>query len=177
MIINREYLKKFGLFPKNYDLTEIMNYVDVAEKIWVIKTIGYAQYEELQQQVKDNDLTPENATLLVEAIYPYLAFAVAYESLPSTWGKLSEIGWTKGKSDNADSLDLKEMTYISQHIRSQVEARKDYAIQWIKDHIDYYPLIEQCVECECSCNKNAKLNPPNPQAQIYSTNRKRTDLK
>lgn len=178
MIINRELLKKYGIFPKNYDLTEVMNYVDVAEKIWIIKTIGYAQYDELQQQVKDNDLTPENATLLVEAIYPYLAMAVAYESCPILWAHLSEIGWTKGHSDNAESLSLKDMTYVSDHIRRQLEARKDFAIQWIKDHIEHYPLIAQCISCDCSCCKdNAKLNPPNKLQELYSTKRKNTNLK
>lgn len=178
MIINRELMKKFGIWPRNYDLTEVMNYVDIAEKIWIVKTIGYAQYEELQEQVNKNNLTPENATLLVEAIYPYLTMAVAYESCPILWGHLSEIGWTKGHSDNSDALDLKEMTYIQQHIRNQVEARKDFAIQWINDHIEYYPLIAQCKGCECSCcQSNAKLNAPNKNQQLYTTRRKCTNLK
>lgn len=177
MIINKEFLKKFGIFPRNYDLTEVMNYVDISEKIWIVKTIGYSQYEELQQQVKDNNLTPENATLLAEAIYPYLAFAVAYESLPTTWAHLSEIGWTLGESDNSKSATLKDMTYVSDHIRRQVEARKDFAIQWINEHIAFYPLIEQCISCDCSCNNNAKLNPPNKLQELYSTRRKCTDLK
>lgn len=177
MIINKELLKKFGIWPRNYDLTEVMTYVDISEKIWIVKTIGYAQYNELQQQVKDNDLTPENATLLVEAIYPYLAMAVAYESCPISWAHLSEIGWTKGHSENSESLSLKDMTYISSHIRRQLEARKDYAIQWIGDHIEYYPLIAQCINCDCSCcQDNAKLNKPNPQEQIWSTKRKNTNL-
>ena len=177
MIINKSLLKKYSPYPLNYDLTEVMQYVDVAEKIWIIKTIGYAQYEELQEQVKENNLTPENATLLVEAIYPYLGFAVAYESLPTTWAHFSEVGITKGKSDNSDSLSLKDMTYISDHLRRQVEVRKDFAIQWINDHIEYYPLIAQCTSCDCCCCNKTKLNQPNPWKQIYSTRRRCTDLK
>lgn len=176
MLLNKSLLKKYSPYPLNYDLTEVMQYVDVAEKIWIIKTIGYSQYEELQEQVKENNLTPENATLLVEAIYPYLGFAVAYESLPTTWAHFSEVGITKGKSDNSDSLSLKDMTYISDHLRRQVEVRKDFAIQWINDHIEYFPLIAQCTSCDCCCN-NPKLNQPNPWYQIYSTRRKCTDLK
>lgn len=177
MLLNKSLLKKYSPYPLNYDLTEVMQYVDVAEKIWIIKTIGYSQYEELQEQVKENNLTPENATLLVEAIYPYLGFAVAYESLPTTWAHFSEVGITKGKSDNSDSLSLKDMTYISDHLRRQVEVRKDFAIQWINDHIEYFPLIAQCTSCDCCCNNNAKLLQPNPWKQIYSTRRKCTDLK
>lgn len=177
MLINKELLKRFGIFPKNYDLTEVMNYVDISEKIWILPVIGYEQYEELQDQVDNNNLTPENSTLLVEAIYPYLAMAVAYESCPILWGHLSEIGWTKGSSDNSTSLDLKEMTYISDHIHRQLEVRKDFAIKWIKEHIEYYPLINMCDSCECGCNHNAKLNRPNPWKQLYTTYRRNTNLR
>jgi hypothetical protein len=176
MLINKDLLKRFGLFPKNYDLTEVMPYVDISEKIWIVKTIGMEQYEELQEQVDENRLTPENSTLLVEAIYPYLAMAVVYESLPTTWAHLSEIGWTRGKSDNSDSLTLKEMTYVSDHVRRQLEVRKDFAIQWIKDHIEYFPLICQCMNCDCCCKKE-RLNKPNPLQELYTTRRKCTDLK
>ena len=179
MLLNKSLLKKYSPFPLNYDLTEVMQYVDVTEKIWIIKTIGHSQYNELQQQVKDNNLTPENATLLVEAIYPYLGFAVAYESLPTTWAHFSEVGITKGKSDNSESLTIKDLTLVQQHLRNQVEARKDFAIQWIKDHIEYYPLIAQCISCECSCcNQNeGHLNHPNPNKELYTTRRKCTELK
>lgn len=177
MLLNKSILKKYSPFPLNYDLTEVMQYVDITEKIWIIKTIGLQQYDELQEQVKNNNLTPENATLLVEAIYPYLGFAVAYESCPILWAHLSEIGWTKGHSDNSEALTLKELTLIQDHIRRQLEARKDFAIQWIKDHIEYYPLIQECVTCECGCcEKDGKLNPPNKYWQLYSPKRICTDL-
>lgn len=178
MLLNKKLLKQFSPFPLNYDLTEVMQYVDVAEKIWIIKTIGYAQYEELQEQVKNNNLTEENSTLLVEAIYPYLGFAVAYESLPLTWASVTEIGVVKGHSDNSESLSLKDISYVQEHLRRQVEVRKDFAIQWIKDHIEYYPLIAQCTNCDCGCcNSIAKLNQPNPDYKVYKPFKRNTTLR
>ena len=176
MLLNKEILKRYSPYPLNYNLAEIMNYVDVAEKVWLIDILGYEQYEELQDQVKNNTLTPENSTLLVEALYPLLGFAVAYEALPLTWAKISEVGVVKSHSDTSESLTLKDMTYVSDHIRRQLEVRKDYAIDWIKGHIDYYPLICQCVSCDCGCNKG-RLNKPNPWKQLYSTYRKNTNLR
>ena len=178
MLINKQLLKTYSPFPLNYDLTEVMQYVDVTEKIWIVKTIGYAQYDELCEQVKENNLTPENATLLVEAIYPYLGFAVAYESLPLCWASISEIGVVLGHSDTSDSLSLKDMTYVSDHLRRQVEVRKDYAIHWINDHIEYYPLIAQCNGCDCSCcGDNSKLHSPNKMQQLFSPRRRCTELR
>lgn len=179
MIINQTYLKKYSPIPLNYNLTEVMNYVGVAEKIWVIPLIGYDLYDEINEQVADNEVSPENATLLTEGgLWQYLAFATVYEALPVIWAHISEVGITKGKSDNSDSLDLKDMTYMTQHIRNQVEVLKDQLKKWLCEHYDSFPTVDVCA-CGCSscCNHDAKLNYPNPQAQIYSTYRKNTNLK
>ena len=176
MLLNRKILSQYSPFPSQYDLTETMQYVDLSEKIHIIPLIGNAMYEELQQEVDDNNLTPENATLLVEAIYPLLGFAVAYESLPLTWASISEIGVVKGHSDNSDSLSLRDITYVSEHLKRQLQARGDYALEWIKDHIEYYPLIAECTSCKCSCQPKNLYKPQSFQ-QLYSPRRRCTDLK
>lgn len=179
MIINEKYMKQFSPIPLNYNMAEVKNYIPVAEKIWVIPLIGYDLYDEINEQVADNEVSPENATLLTEGgLWQYLAFATVYEALPMIWSHISEVGVTKGKSDNSDSLDLKDMTYVSQHLRNQVEVLKDQLKKWLCEHYDSFPTVDVCA-CGCSncCNHDAKLNYPNPQAQIYSTYRKNTKLK
>lgn len=177
-IINEKWLKEFSPIPLNYNMKELHNYIKLAETIWVEPIIGHTLYENLLQEVADNDLSEANSTALVEAIYPYLAFAVAYEALPMVWAHISEVGITKGKSDNSDSLELKDMTYVQQHLRTQVEARKDYCKKWLCEHYEYYPDLD-CCSCGCSCcNQNVgKLNYPNPMKQLYSTNRKCTEIR
>lgn len=179
MIINEKYMKQYSPIPLNYNMSEVKNYIPVAEKIWVIPLIGYDLYDEINEQVADNEVSPENATLLTEGgLWQYLAFATVYEALPMIWSHISEVGVTKGKSDNSDSLDLKDMTYVNQHLRNQVEVLKDQLKKWLCEHYDSFPTVDVCA-CGCSncCNHNAKLNYPNPQAQIYSTYRKNTNLK
>lgn len=179
MIINQTYLKKYSPIPLNYNLTEVMNYVGVAEKIWVIPLIGYDLYDEINEQVADNEVSPENATLLTEGgLWQYLAFATVHEALPVIWAHISEVGITKGKSDNSDSLDLKDMTYMTQHIRNQVEVLKDQLKKWICEHAESFPSADVCA-CNCSscCSHDAKLNRPNPEFLVYGTPRKNTNLK
>lgn len=177
-IINEKWLKEFSPIPLNYNMKELHNYIKLAETIWIVPIIGQDYYDELLVQVSENDLSESNSTALVEAIYPYLAFAVAYESLPMTWAHISEVGITLGKSDNSDSATLKDMTYIQQHLRTQVEARKDYCKKWLCEHNAYYPLLD-CCKCECDCcnDNNGNLNYPNPMQQLYRPWRKCTDLK
>ena len=176
-IINAKWLKEFSVIPLNFNTKEVENFVKLAEQIWLVDLIGYDWYEELLEQVKENNLTPENSTALVEAIYPYLAMAVCYEALPSLLYHVSEVSITKGHSDTSEALTLKEMTYYEQFIRRQLEVRKDFGKKWICEHYMYYPLADVCA-CNCSCcTSQAKLNQPNPWKQIYSTRRKCTDLK
>lgn len=176
-LINEKWLKEFSPIPLNYNMKELHNYIKLAETIWIEPLIGYQFYDELLDQVANNNLTDANSTALVEAIYPYLGFAVAYEALPIMWAHISEVGITKGKSDNSDSLDLKDMTYMSQHLRNQVEARKDYCKKWLCEHYEYYPNMDVC-GCGCSCcSDNAKLNYPNPNKEVYTTYRRNTNLR
>lgn len=176
-IINEKYLKEYSPIPLNYNLKELHNYIKLAETIWIQPIIGSQFYDELLTQVKENNLSEANSTALVEAIWPYLGFAVAYESLPIMWAHISEVGITKGKSDNSDSLDLKDMTYFQQHLRTQVEARKDYCKKWLCERIDNFPTVD-CCGCGCDCCGNkGKLNYPNPLKQIHSTFRRCTDIK
>lgn len=176
-IINEKWLKEFSPIPLNYNMKELHNYVKLAEAIWLVPIIGNDFYEELLEQVEENNLSEENSTALVEAIWPYLGFAVAYEALPILWAHISEVGITKGKSDNSDSLDLKDMTYVSQHLRTQVEARKDFCKKWLCEHYESFPNLNVCAcECSCCCNNDAKLNSPNGYKQLYTTNRKCADL-
>lgn len=176
-IINEKWLKEFSPIPLNYNMKELHNYIKLAEVIWLEPLIGHDFYEELLEQVSTNSLTDENSTALVEAIYPYLGFCVAYESLPIIWAHISEVGITKGKSDNSDSLDLKDMTYVSQHIRTQIEARKDYLKKWLCERSEIFPTID-CCACSCSCcQQQSKLIPPNPNFELFTTRKRCTDLR
>lgn len=179
MIINEKYFKQYSPIPLNYNMTEVKNYIPVAEKIWVKPLIGYELFDEIEEQVKNNEVSEANATLLTEGgLWQYLSFATVYEALPMIWSHISEVGVTKGKSDNSDSLDLKDMTYVSQHLRNQVEVLKDQLKKWICEHYLYYPLADVCAcNCSCCCQTNPKLNAPNPQYQVYKPYKRNTNLR
>ena len=108
MIINEKYLKQYSPIPLNYNMAEVKNYIPVAEKIWVKPLIGYDLFDEIEQQVKDNEVSEENATLLTEGgLWQYLAFATVFESLPMIWSDISEVGITVGTSAKPVSIYFK----------------------------------------------------------------------
>lgn len=182
LIINEKYLKKYSLLPLNYQMNEVMPFVTMAQEIWLRPVLGTAFYEELLEQVGNNELTDENATLLVQAAWQYLSTAFDYEYLPFAYAHISEVGVTKGKSDNSDSVDLKDITYLQSQIRKNLEIRKDYLIKFLQQHESSFPLwrLDECL-CSCKtlnpCCGDDELNNPNPLNIVYTTKRIDTDLK
>lgn len=177
MIINRENLKKYSLIPFNYNMDEVMNFVDIAELTWVKPVLGSELYDEIQQQVEEDTLTEENGTLLVEAIWPYLGMAVAHEFLPYAYAHISEVGVTLGKSENSDSADLKQITYLANHLRSQLETFKKNAIRWLEERADSFPTWNPDENfCGCkrpkSCCGTQELTNPEPLKFLYTTKKK-----
>lgn len=177
-IINRSLLSKYSPLPLNYDYSEIMNYVPVAQEIWIRPLIGNALMDELEEQVANNNISEANQALMTEGfLLQYLSYATCYEGLSFIWANFSEVGITLGESDSSKSVTLKDLTYISDHLRRQVEFLKDSVKRYICERSNYFPQVCQC-ECECCscCGNNAKLNAPNKFQQLYSTKRKCTNL-
>ena len=171
MIINEKYFKEYSPIPLNYDLSEIRNYIGVAEKIWVVPVLGQDLYDEIQSQVDENKLSDENSTLLTEGgLWQYLAFATCLEGLAFIWANFSEVGITLGKSDNSESVNLKDITYIEQNLRRQVEVLKDSLIKWLNSHLDSFPkYVPYCTSPEA-------MYEPNPNVQLLTPPRVCVDL-
>lgn len=145
-LINSEYLKSYSMFPKNYDLTDVENFIPVAEQIHILPILGVALYEELLEQVSENKLTDENSTLLLE-VYKLEGIAVLYESLPFVWAHVSQVGITKGKSDNSDSIENKDISYLNTHIKAQLDFAKKYLREWLDEYAINFPLYKKEDEC------------------------------
>jgi len=179
MIINEKYFKEYSPIPLNYNMKELKNYIKVAQEIWVRPLIGSELLDEIEEQVKNNEVSEENATLLTDGgLWQYLCYGTCLEGLPFIWTNISEVGITLGKSDNSDSVTLKDLTYIQQHLRNQVEVLKDQLKKYICEHNESFPLADVCAcGCNSCCQANPQLNKPNPNQEIYTTKRKNTNLK
>lgn len=179
VIINEKYFKLYSPIPINYNMAELKNYISVAQEIWVKPLIGYELFDEIEQQVAENNVSPQNATLLTEGkLWQYLAYATCLEGLAFIWAHFSEVGITIAESDSSKSITLKDLTYIEAHLRRQVEFLKESVSKFICEHNDVYTNADFCqCKCDCCCNNNAKLLQPNPMRLVYSTRRKCTDLK
>ena len=150
-LITEEYFKTYSPIPDNYNIKEIKPYFHVAEKLWIEPIIGMPLYEELLDEVEKNEVTPENATLLLN-IYPLLAFAITYESLPFVGYHLSQVGITKGKSEISEPVSINDVNYISTQLRNQCETMKKLLKKFLDENAEHYPLYYADNNAECNCD-------------------------
>lgn len=151
-LINEAYLKKYSPLPENYNMEEVMPFVHPAEELYIKPILGIALYEHLLEVVNDNNVSPEESTLLLN-IYPLESFAVIYESLPFLAFHFSEVGITSGHSENSSPISTGNMNYINNHIKNMVELMKANLKKFLDDHADLFPLYKgDGKECNCECN-------------------------
>ena len=152
-LITEEYFKTYSPISDNYNIKDIKPYFHVAEKLWIEPIIGTPLYEELLDEVEKDEVTPENATLLLN-IYPLLAFAIVYESLPFVGYHLSQVGITKGKSEISEPVSINDVNYISTQLRNQCETMKMLLKKFLDENAEHYPLYyaDNTVECKYDCD-------------------------
>ena len=151
-LITLDYLALYSPLPSNYDFSEVENYIHISEKIDIEPILGTPLYELLLDEVERDEVTPEHATLLLQ-IYPLLGFSTVYNALPFISYNISQVGITRGHSENSDSIETKDVNYISNHLKSQIEVMKSLLKKFLDEHKDYYPEYypdDRIVQCDCS---------------------------
>lgn len=146
-LMNKEYLKEYSLLPINFNTDEIWNFIPLAEQLHIVPIIGQEMYNELLDQVENNEVTPENASLLLQ-IYPFEGLAIMEVSMPYIAFHVSEVGITKGSSENSDSVTTNDINYLTNYVRSQMVPYKERLIEFISQNSELYPNIKIEKKCE-----------------------------
>lgn len=146
-LMNKEYLKEYSLLPINFNTDEIWNFIPLAEQLHIVPIIGQEMYKELLDQVENNEVTPENASLLLQ-IYPFEGLAIMEVSMPYIAFHITEVGITKGSSENSESINTNDVNYLTNYVRSQMVPYKERLIEFISQNSELYPNIKIEKKCE-----------------------------
>lgn len=168
-LFNEEYLKEYSLLPTNFNTKEVWNFIPLTEQLHIVPVIGQALYEELLDQVEKNEVTPANASLLLE-IYPFEGLALMEVCMPYLAMHITEVGITKGKSENSDSADVNDINYLTNYVRSQMEPLKNKLTSFLKNNKDLYPLYKD-IDYNCKPAKTWNVYGMNQINTDYDFNR------
>lgn len=140
-LMDKSYLSEYSLLPKNYNFDEVFNFLALTEKLHIEPIIGTELYLELLDEVEQNQVSPENASLLLQ-IYPYEGLALMEVAMPYLAYHITEVGVTVGKSDNSDSATVNDINYLTNYIRSQMDPLKKNLIDFLNRNKNSYPLYK-----------------------------------
>lgn len=149
LLITEELLKLYSPISKNVGIDKVYAYIHLAQPYFIEPILGTPLLEELQQQIEDDDLTPENKALILKIAMP-LAMWTSYLALRSLTYSITAKGITLEDSDNSRSINEKELGEYILSLKNQSEMATELLIKYLCNCRELYPLWRPSKECNCS---------------------------
>lgn len=149
LLITEELLKLYSPISKNVGIDKVYAYIHLAQPYFIEPILGTPLIEELQQQIENDDLTPENKALIIKIAMP-LAMWTSYLALRSLTYSITAKGITLEDSDNSRSINEKELGEYILSLKNQSEMATELLIKYLCNCRELYPLWRPSKECNCS---------------------------
>lgn len=148
LIISEELLKLYSPLSKNVDVDKIYPYLHLAQPYFVEPILGDALLTELQHQIEEDELTPENKALILK-VAPVLAYYATYLAMRSLTYSITEKGLTLEHSENSQTIDRNSLGDYILDIKNQAEMYAEILIKYLCRCALTYPLWRPEEDCHC----------------------------
>lgn len=148
VIISEELMKLHSGMSKNLPVDKVFPFCILAQNYHIEPILGTPLLEELQQQVEDGNLTPENKALIIK-IAPCLALYTEYLAMRSLAYSVTAKGITLEESENSRSINEKELGELIFDIKNRAEMSQELLIKYLCRCKDLYPLWRPQKPCLC----------------------------
>lgn len=146
-LLSEQLLKDNCPIKDETTIKKFVPFVLIAQKLKIKNLLGLALYTELQEQIKEDALTPENKALIIE-IAPALSHWALYFGLPFHWAQVQDKGLTVQNSDNSKSISKDDMSAV----RVELEVFANLFTQDLQKYLQscgqnyptYRPPISDC---------------------------------
>lgn len=154
IIINKDLLLAYSPITDNTALDDIIPFVSIAQLVHIVPIIGEALFDELKNQIENNNLTEESSALIVKIAAP-LSLWACYEAAPFHYMKWVNKGITIKNSENSTSPSMKDIAQWRLFISNSAETLNEQLIKFLCKCKDDYPLWNPHNENCCNrFNKN-----------------------
>jgi len=171
VIISQELMMLHSGMSKNLPVDKVFPFAVLAQNYFIEPILGTPLLEELQAQVEDDDLTPENKALIIK-IAPCLALYTEYLAMRSLAYSVTAKSITKEKSENSEPINEKELGELILDIQTRAEMSQELLIKYLCRCKDLYSLWRP--EQPCICEKFEPTDGDNKRlfnTQIYFPNK------
>ena len=137
--ISEEYLKTNTAINENVDSGELRFCILTSQNINIQETLGQPLFEEIQQQVSGNTLTPDNRYLLDKYIVPATTQWAYYHGLDNFFVKWVNVGLVQNRNEQGSNIDIRTFKYLKDNARSTAEFYDQNMRRWLCAKSNLYP--------------------------------------
>jgi hypothetical protein len=137
--ISEDYLKTNTAINENVDSGELRFAILTSQSINIQETLGQPLYEEIQQQVSGNTLTPDNRYLLDKYIVPATTQWAYYHGLDNFFVKWVNVGLVQNRNEQGSNIDIRTFKYLKDNARSTAEFYDQNMRRWLCAKSNLYP--------------------------------------
>jgi len=181
-IISEPLFRDNGPVKDDTIIKKFVPYILIAQKMYIERIIGKPLLEELQDQIKqaqetpDADpypITPDNQALILE-IAPALSHYSVYQGIPFHWAAIVNKGITVRESENSKSTDIKDIAQLRRWLKDDAEYLAKKLVSYLCGCKSKYPTWKPDTgyDCGCGCDGNTGSKSVPLDAGIYIPNRR-----
>jgi len=143
LLISEAYLKDATVINENVDVKVLRTNISLAQDLYIHPALGTALYDQILDQVANNNLSVANDTLLTDYIKPCLKYYVQYESGRDLVFKWMNKGVMSKNSDNSNSVDPETLKQIREEFKDKAEWYKQRMIDFLLENETDYPAFTE----------------------------------
>lgn len=154
-LVSEEKIKAFTQIHENVRPKDILPFVLQAQDMYLQEAIGTLFYNSIKDEVEAGSVSAINAAFLDDFGAPYIMNAAIYLMLPWQWSKMRNKGVLKGTSEETDSIDLKDLTFLRETARTNMEFYRERLRRELQINMKLYPDWMNAQQQNLQPNKKA----------------------
>ena len=153
LLISADKIKEFGVIEDNVDVKLINTTISLVQDMSLQQIIGTELYNEICDQVENDNLSVLNETLLVDYIHNYLMAMVIAEGSSTFLYRISNKAVVTSNSENQSPVNLDELNKVEGKWKHRAQFYSDRITKYLCENETLYPLYY---------NGNNKIDEINP---------------
>jgi len=145
-LLNIQYIKDTTVIQNNLEDGVLSAILLKCQRYYLIDAIGSKLYKDIENRVKNNNITGLYLELMNDYIAPFLSEWTVYEGLLSINFQITQQGVVKKISETSQSIDIDEMKLYRNNVKNAAEFFSTELKLFIKENKNTF--ICYCTESE-----------------------------
>jgi len=155
LFVTIEDIKQNSVLGGSIDPDKIIQFVNIAQDIYIQDYLGTELYTELQNGIINNDLSTDEITLIDVYIKPMLIHAATAEYLPFAAYTISNAGIYKHSSETSESVTKEEVDFLIQKSRKNADFYTQRFLAYMTYNQNLFPSYKTNTNDDISPNKDS----------------------